>query len=230
MGSPRVLKRLLLILIVVCGITVLAAVYLIVKPQRHAARVIQVLEQVQIDHTRIEDIAPALRRAGAVAGVKSGKCEVDLNGPRDPKTSRSPASNGGSPLPAELERVCGYNLDVDNKFLHKLGLAPATTISVNIDASDGIVDQILFFLYIGEWAHIGTLHFIQIVPGRATTCGQDTCFERYYSKGSPRIDIQVSADAPSAERNRLLNFNTRCFSKIGGCKDLRELLPIAENN
>jgi hypothetical protein len=39
--------------------------------------------------------------------------------------------------------------------------------------------------------------------------GRATCVERYYSSDGAvvKIRVQVAADAPSAERNRLLNFN-----------------------
>jgi len=224
------LKRVLLTLVVICGLAVLVMAYLIVRPQRDAARFIRILELVQVGHTRIEDIAPALRSAGAVAGVKGGKCEADLTGPMPTKALHPTESNGGSPLPAELQRVCGYSLSVDNKFLHRLRLAPLTDIAVAIDATDGTVDQIILFYATGEFGNIGLVHFIQSIAGKATACGLDTCVWRSYGSDGAvvKIRIQIAADAPSAERNRLLSINTQCFSKIGGCKNASELLPIGD--
>jgi hypothetical protein len=232
MGSRKVRKRLALIFLFVCGTAVLVTAYLIVKPQRDATRLLQVLEQVQIGHTRIKDIAPALRSAGAVAGVKGGNCEADLNGPLRTKALHPTESNGGSPLPAELQRVCGYSLSVDNKFLHRLRLAPLTNIAVAIDATDGTVDQIILFYATGEFGNIGLVHFIQSIAGKATACGLDTCVWRSYGSDGVvvKIRIQVAADAPSTERNRLLSINTHCLSKIGGCKNASELLPISERD
>lgn len=59
---------------------------------------------------------------------------------------------------------------------------------------------------------------------------EDTCVGRFYNSDHAvgRLNVQVSADAPSTERNRLLNFNTHCLSKIGGCKNASELLPIGD--
>jgi hypothetical protein len=39
------------------------------------------------------------------------------------------------------------------------------------------------------------------------------------------IQIDASPSASAAERNKFLDFNTSCLSKIGGCKDAQELLP-----
>jgi hypothetical protein len=129
MHSSRV-RKVVLTLIFVCAIAVLVMAYLTVKPQRDSAHLIRVLEQVQVGHTRIEDIAPALRSAGAVAGVKGGKCEADLTGPSTPKRSLSPDSGGGSSLPTDSEGVCGYNLSLSNDFQHGMRLAPITSISL----------------------------------------------------------------------------------------------------
>jgi hypothetical protein len=230
MGSTKVSKRLALIFLFVCGTAVLVTVYLIVKPQRDATRLLQVLEHVQIGHTRIEEIAPALRGAGAVAGVRDGTCEADLSGSLRSKALHPTESNGGSPSPAGLQRACGYSLSVDNKFLHRLRLAPLTNIAVTIDATDGTVDQIILFYATGEFGNIGLVHFIQSIAGKATACGQDTCVWRSHGSDGAvvKIRIQVSADAPAVERNRLLSINTHCLSKIGGCKNAGELLPSSE--
>ena len=230
MGSTKVHKRMAFMLFSVCGIAVLAAAYLTIKPQRDAARVIRVLEQVQIGHTRIEDIAPALRREGAVAGVRGGKCEADLSGSLHTNASHPPESEGGSSVTAELHPVCGYGLFVENKFLHELKLAPITNIAVSIEASGGIVDQIILFYATGEFGNIGVVHFIQSAPGKGTTCGRETCVGRFYGsdRAVVRLNVQVSADALPAERNHLLSINTRCFSKIGGCKNASDLLPVSE--
>jgi hypothetical protein len=230
MPSPKARKRLPLVLTSVCGISFLVMAFLMAKPQRDADRLVQVLERVQVGRTRIEDIAPALRRAGSVEGVKGGECEADLNGPPRTKAPHPTDGNGGSPSPAELQPVCGYALLVENKFLHGLKLAPITNIAVSIEASGGTVDQIILWYATGEFGNIGVVHFIQSVAGKVTTCGRDTCVGRSYGSDGAvvRLNVQASADAPSIERNRLLQLNTRCLSKIGGCKNASELLPISE--
>jgi hypothetical protein len=105
-----------------------------------------------------------------------------------------------------------------------------TSISVNIDANEGIVDQVLLFYHMGDFGNSGLVQVIQQAPGKATSCGRATCVQRSYGSDGAvvKIRIQIAADAPSAERNHLLNINTRCFSKIVGCKNARELLPISE--
>jgi hypothetical protein len=230
MGSAKV-RKILLAFISVCGITVLVVAYLIIKPRFDADRLVQVLEQVQVGHTRIEDIAAALRSAGAVGGEKGGKCEADLSGASYPKVLHPPESAGRSALTAELQPVCGYGLFVENKFLHRLKLAPITNIAVSIEAIGGTVDQIILFYATGEFGNVGVVHFIQSAPGKGTTCGKDTCVARFYGSDGAvvRLNVQAAADAPSIERNRRLKLNTHCLSRIGGCKNASELLPISDN-
>lgn len=230
MPSPDVRKRLLLILIFVCGIAVLLTAYVVAEEQRDAAHLIKVLEQVQVGHTQIEDIAPALHSARTAAASKDEGCETNS---RHSKVS-SPAESGGgvSPLPAGAEHICGYDPVVMNRVLHGLRLAPVTGIVANVETSNGIVDQLLIFYQLGDFGNIGLVDFIQVAPGKTTNCGRATCVERSYGSDGAvvKIRVQVAADAPSAERNRLLNFNTRCISKIGGCKNASELLPVTDNN
>jgi hypothetical protein len=62
-------------------------------------------------------------------------------------------------------------------------------------------------------------------------CNQPICARRINitPPGYPNgVMIGVSASAPISERNRVFALNTGCFSKIGGCKNERDLLPIPE--
>jgi hypothetical protein len=228
MPSPDVRKRLLLILIFVCGIAVSLTAYVVAKEQRDAAHLIKVLEQVQVGHTQIEDIAPSLHSARTAAASNDEGCEA--NSRHSKVSSPAETGGGGSPLPAG--HLCGYDLVVMNRVLHGLRLAPVTGIVANVETNNGIVDQLLIFYQLGDFGNIGLVDFIQVAPGKATNCGRATCVERSYGSDGAvvKIRIQVAADAPSAERNRLLNFNTRCISKIGGCKNASELLPISEHD
>jgi hypothetical protein len=65
MHSSR-MRVILLTAILACGLASSVVAYSIASPQRDVTRLIRVIEQAQVGHTRIEDIAPA----GAVAGVR----------------------------------------------------------------------------------------------------------------------------------------------------------------
>jgi hypothetical protein len=223
------LKKMLLALVIVCGIAVLVFAYLIAKQHRDAAYLIKVLQQVQVGHSRIEDIAPDLRSVGAVAGVRGGMCEAELNGPASSTTRHSPGASSGSPSAQSSHQRCGYNVFLGNKVLHTLRLAPQTGISVSIETNDGTVDQVFLTCWVGEFANIGLVDFLQ-VAGKRPECGQETCIQRSYGsdRAVVKVRIQVADDVPAAERNRLLSINTHCLSKIGGCKNAAELLPISE--
>jgi len=55
--------------------------YQVDKPRRDAERLIHTLEWVQLGHTRIEELAPALRGAGLTATSKWKQCQADLSRP-----------------------------------------------------------------------------------------------------------------------------------------------------
>lgn len=230
MHLPTVTKQRVIILISIAGMVVLMGGYLATKPQRDAKHLIQILQQVQVGHTRIEELAQTLRGAGVSATSKGGNCQKDLSSPFAPKSLRPPVSNGGSSLSGGLESKCNYQLVVINKLLHGLRLAPIAGVVADIGTSGGTVDALLVFSTIGENGEIAAVNFSQ-VEGQVTWCGRDICVRRWnQSDGAPmRIAIAVSPDASLVERNRLLRLNTSCLSKIGGCKDARELLPISDD-
>jgi hypothetical protein len=123
-----------------------------------------------------------------------------------------------------------YQVVLTNKFLHALKLAPVAGVIVNIGADKGIIDEMQIFWEIGESGNTAEVRFFQ-VASHEPECGRNVCVRRRNGQnGRPwRIQIDASSSAPPAERNRFLSFNTSCLSKIGGCKDAGELLPISED-
>jgi hypothetical protein len=231
MHLPSVTKRGLITLISLACIALLSGGwYLITKPQRDAEHLVQILQQVQVGHTRIEALARSLREAGATSTSRNGTCQT-LGDSFQSTPSGSPVDSGRSSSSVGLGSECDYQVVVINKFLHRLRLAPTAGIVAHVDATSGTVAEMLVFSTIGDYGEIATINFSQ-VEGQITWCGRDTCVQRgNHSDGTPmRTAVTISADAPPAERNRLLRLNTSCFSKMGGCKNARELLPIAENN
>jgi hypothetical protein len=225
-------KQLIIMLITLAGIIGLLGegVYLITKPQRDAEHLVQILERLQVGHTRIEELAQAFRGAGLTATSKEGTCQTDLRRVLEPTSSGPTVSSVASSLSGDTGPKCNYQLVIRNRLLHGLGLAPTAGIIADIGTNGGTAAEVLVFSTIGEHGEIADVHFSQ-VEGQVTWCGRDTCVRRWnQSDGAPmRLAIAISADASSAERNRLLRINTSCFSKIGGCKNARDLLPIKEN-
>jgi hypothetical protein len=123
-----------------------------------------------------------------------------------------------------------YQLALTNKFLHNLRLAPLTGIVINIGTDAGTIDEIEVFWSIGEFGSTAQVQFFQVM-GHTPECGRNICVHRLdQSDGRPsKIQAMVSPTATAAERNRLLDFNIGCLSKIGGCKDARELLSISDD-
>jgi hypothetical protein len=113
-----------------------------------------------------------------------------------------------------------------NDLLHRLRLAPVAGVMVHIGAEQGVIDEIQIFWEIGESGSAAQVRFFQ-VGNHEPECGKQICVRR--RNGQDRrpwmIQIDASPSASAAERNKFLDFNTSCLSKIGGCKDAQELLP-----
>ncbi len=120
-----------------------------------------------------------------------------------------------------------YSLLLKNDLLYHLKLAPIAGVMIHIGAEKGIIDEIQIFWEIGESGNTAEVRFFQ-VANYEPECGRNVCVRhRNGQNGRPwRIQIDASPTAPSAERNRFLSFNTSCLSRIGGCKDAGELLPV----
>jgi hypothetical protein len=122
----------------------------------------------------------------------------------------------------------GYGLTLRNDLLHSLKLAPIAGVTVDIGADKGIIDEMQIYWAIGESGNTAEVRFFQ-VASHEPECGQKVCVRRWNGQdGRPwKIQVDASPTTPPAERNRFLSFNTACLSRIGGCKDARELLPTA---
>jgi hypothetical protein len=119
-----------------------------------------------------------------------------------------------------------FSLILRNDPLRHLKLAPVAGVMVHIGADKGIIDEIQIFWEIGESGNTAEVRFFQ-VANHEPECGQDVCVKRRNGQnGRPWwIQIDASPAASAVERNKFLDFNTSCLSKIGGCKDAGELLP-----
>jgi hypothetical protein len=113
-----------------------------------------------------------------------------------------------------------------NKFLHAFKLAPVAGVFVHIGADKGIIDEMQIFWEIGESGNTAEVRFFQ-VANHEPECGRNVCVRRRNGQNGRlwKIQIDASPTVPAAERNRFLNFNAACLSRIGGCKDAGELLP-----
>lgn len=214
--SPR-RKHQVITLACLLGIIVLMTLwYVISKPRRDADHLLQALQHVQVGQTHAGELTQIFRETGVAGASPKGTCPPDV--------SSSPSA--GAP-----GAECNYQLSVTNKFLNRLRLAPVAGIVANIGISGGTVTELQMFSSIGEYGNTADVQFFQ-VEGHPTECGRLSCVRRLNaSDGAPwKILITVSSAAPLAERNSLLGLRTSCFSKIGGCKNVRELLPISADN
>jgi hypothetical protein len=193
---------------IVAVILVASGWYVVTKPCRDSQVVLEQIQQVQVGKTSMEGLKQIIAQRGFPGNAKI------LCFPDD----------------------CTYTFLAMNKTLHFLHLAPHSYLLTNIVVRNGVVTAIVLNSASGDYGNLASLNFVQSFSDSPEyypfRCGQERCIKRLNATdGSPwRIYVALLPSVPVAERNRLLSLNTSCLSRIGGCKNARDLLPTIENN
>jgi hypothetical protein len=127
--------------------------------------------------------------------------------------------------------ICGVGWRIENKFLQKLHLAPQTTATVSVDFKGGIADDFHIWIEVDNLSDVNGQRFAG--PGATVHQSNDPrfCDANYssYLKENFGKRWAVATMGPCVSRDnraRALSIKTGCLSKIGGCKDGAEILPM----
>lgn len=210
-GSPctrnwRAIAKIALLILAV--IVIAAGWYVVTKPSRDSEVVLEQIQQVEVGKTSMEGLKQIIAQRGY-----PGKAEIRC-----------------------FPDNCTYTFLTTNKLLHSLRLAPLSGVLTNVVVRNGVVRAIVVTSDIGDYGNLAHLRFVQSFPDSPEhlsrfPCEQERCVKRLNaSDGSPwEVYITLLPSVPMAERNRWLALHTSCFSKIGGCKNARDLLPEVDS-
>jgi hypothetical protein len=121
-----------------------------------------------------------------------------------------------------------FDVSQRNSVLEHLHLAPPTIIGMNVRTSNGVVDLVEVWAWIGKYSEFAKI-YIDEFDTHQTGCGDVlTCVKPTSSTNTTTVFFAPAT--PEKERARLLSLNTWCLSKIGGCKSSREFFPVAWQN
>jgi hypothetical protein len=170
-------------------------------------------------------------RRAEILAFEVDKLEVGVSSSQDVR--RLAEDFGGVPVDKDCDPDnCAYGFEIENAPLYQLGLAPWTAYKVHLATEDRKLTFISLTL--------------TTVTGRSFFTGweSNTGSEVYSAsilrclRVKPEISLQfltpekpwraVAKLPPKSKPNYALNLG--CLSRIGGCKDGRELLPAAWND
>jgi hypothetical protein len=211
---------------------VLAACYRygVAKPAHDGAEVLRSIQQVQIGRTGIQELQELLAQNGPESVKLSCGPTLDYMMVH-PATPALPSTPGNAAPHSDRQPFrCLYQAVVTNSVLHKLHLAPSSGLLAQMETNDHFVTSIWVWSDVGDYGELAQAQFQQ--ADRLTPeCGKDICVERYsQSDGRPfKVHVTFAAYADTGKRNKILSVDVSCLSKVGGCKNIRELIPAIEH-
>jgi hypothetical protein len=119
---------------------------------------------------------------------------------------------------------CSMESEFTNSWLSKLRLAPPTLFRVNVASEGDRVISLQVGEYIDQQASASTTEG-SIGYGPEPPCAPHRRETRF---GEPwRVVIFVTPSCSGEQIERAYAYNLACLSKLGGCKNARDLLPGA---
>ncbi|HEY2548660.1 MAG TPA: hypothetical protein VGI46_21475 [Candidatus Acidoferrum sp.] len=124
------------------------------------------------------------------------------------------------------QELCSFFFNFGNRWLWRIGLAPATRFGGGITAQRGKIAQIDLAL------QSGVAYTAQVVETLATPDSVPFKLEgrRATSGGidyTIAMTIRLTSAAPESVRQKAYNFNLACLTELRGCNNARLLLPGA---
>jgi hypothetical protein len=239
LGAHRQFSRLCWFLVIGFTSLVSAVSWYVTKPQRDAERFLRVLRRIQVNQTSTQDLDKLIRTIGPSGVELSCYPDLELLSRRIPPVGLPLPPTPDKPFELVFPRQqyeCSYGFTVTNVALYRLHLSPPTEAIFSITTDSKRVVEMRFHTDIsfgsmtesdpfGYWAFIDV---DESVPSKTGRCKKPICEQRINvtPPGCPDgVLIEISPSAQLSERNRYLALNTGCFSKFGGCRSARELLP-----
>jgi len=130
---------------------------------------------------------------------------------------------------------CGVGLQRENKLLHKFRVAPPTIVDASVGFKNGVADEIYIALVVGGRNDQGEWYDDKGVVVRLSSDQPKACHPDYVLRVKNRNQVgdrywaTVSMDSCVSReaRAKAVAINTACLTRIGGCKEVEEMIPKA---
>lgn len=124
--------------------------------------------------------------------------------------------------------ACSIAFIIDNRSMNRLGLAPPTRLTADLEVRNDRVTIIAVRLGVQSGRNPGD-EFQANLWELASGLSKDD-FQLSFSHGGPgfrqwRATAHITPRASRAERDLAFNLNLSCLHKFGGCKDSEQIVP-----
>jgi hypothetical protein len=119
---------------------------------------------------------------------------------------------------------CDYHVEHSNQFLSQLHLAPLMFVGIAVSVRDGMVTRVSVFLARQGLTPVVISQNEKLPAG----CASSPCMKPVTNMAKITFNFMVTFDSQSELRNRIPELlNTACLSRLRGCNNYAELLPLA---
>lgn len=124
------------------------------------------------------------------------------------------------------KNLCIIDFSDDNKWLYHFGLVPGARFSAGLTVKQGILVKISLSLFSNPHYDASTDETVAEPSVSSYQIGGKKLISgRAYSYVWARITTAATSD----EREKAYAFNLACLTKLGGCKNSNEILPLLRN-
>jgi hypothetical protein len=119
--------------------------------------------------------------------------------------------------------LCNVDFLSGNKWLYELGLVPGAIFTGGLDVRGGVLTRISVGVHLNPQGGATT----DEIPADPSVSPYEVHGRNFYqSETYFFISVFITSAASEDERQKAYAFNLACLTKLGGCKDANEILPI----
>jgi hypothetical protein len=119
---------------------------------------------------------------------------------------------------------CGYEVNVSNRLLHMLHLAPYTNLRTQFWEVKGIMQSNSVYFYTMPYANLAVL------VKYCKDCDSPNIYPYENASTSFAGYVEIDFSAPEIARKKAFGMDTACLTRWGGCDSTAQLLPTVWQN
>jgi hypothetical protein len=114
---------------------------------------------------------------------------------------------------------CGYEVNVSNRLLHTLHLAPYTNLRTQFWEVKGIMQSNSVYFYTMPYG------MVDVLVKYCRACDSPNIYPYENASTSFTGYVEIDLSAPELARKKAFGMNTACLTRWGGCDSTAQLLP-----
>ena len=124
-----------------------------------------------------------------------------------------------------IQEICFYHMEMDNKLLSRLHLAPYLSMWAIVDVQNGMVTGVSVVTTRAGLPNI-TVKQVQVLPKE---CSSMPCVKPWVLPNKTLMSVSIMFDHQSDLRNHIPQvINAQCWARLHGCATYAEVIPLLQ--